>query len=176
MTSIFLDTLPYIDLDYDEESMKKYVDSLIHEEMSKMSNTHLFPTSSFEFSSSSLLKNEYERFKRGEKADITHNSSISDDSLIEKIKRIESALESERVRSVNLDLSMKYGQDALKYHSRYLNNITKRELKHLEHVEEDQKRVNKERKMEQLKAGTNLQSMEIQINNCLETIKALQNK
>ncbi|KAJ2103935.1 hypothetical protein GGI09_000403 [Coemansia sp. S100] len=180
-----LDSLPYIDKEYDDPAIRSQVLEMIQEEMGRMSPP-VIPRSTSLFKNSELLRKEYERVKSGrplppfdidrykleapKEANIDEWQWASDNAA--------SQLEHQNIRLVNLELLQQFGANAWK-----LSNFQKeRMLAVIENATDGYKRtgvdLNKARKYEQVEAGVKLrdlesrweegvrQCIEIQVANC----------
>ncbi|KAJ2048612.1 hypothetical protein H4S04_003724 [Coemansia sp. S16] len=180
-----LDSLPYIDKEYDDPAIRSQVLEMIQEEMGRMSPP-VIPRSTSLFKNSELLRKEYERVKSGrplppfdidrykleapKEANIDEWQWASDNAA--------SQLEHQSIRLVNLELLQQFGANAWK-----LSNFQKeRMLAVIENATDGYKRtgvdLNKARKYEQVEAGVKLrdlesrweegvrQCIEIQVANC----------
>ncbi|KAJ2112259.1 hypothetical protein IW146_004749 [Coemansia sp. RSA 922] len=180
-----LDSLPYIDKEYDDPAIRSQVLEMIQEEMGRMSPPAI-PRSTSLFKNSELLRKEYERVKSGrplplfdidrykleapKEANIDEWQWASDNAA--------SQLEHQNIRLVNLELLQQFGANAWK-----LSNFQKeRMLAVIENATDGYKRtgvdLNKARKYEQVEAGVKLrdlesrweegvrQCIEIQVANC----------
>ncbi|KAJ2258141.1 hypothetical protein GGI13_000684 [Coemansia sp. RSA 455] len=180
-----LDSLPYIDKEYDDPAIRSQVLEMIQEEMGRMSPPAI-PRSTSLFKNSELLRKEYERVKSGrplppfdidrykleapKEANIDEWQWASDNAA--------SQLEHQSIRLVNLELLQQFGTNAWK-----LSNFQKeRMLAVIENATDGYKRtgvdLNKARKYEQVEAGVKLrdlesrweegvrQCIEIQVANC----------
>ncbi|KAJ2040627.1 hypothetical protein GGI01_001078 [Coemansia sp. RSA 376] len=180
-----LDSLPYIDKEYDDPAIRSQVLEMIQEEMGRMSPPAI-PRSTSLFKNSELLRKEYERVKSGrplppfdidrykleapKEANIDEWQWASDNAA--------SQLEHQSIRLVNLELLQQFGANAWK-----LSNFQKeRMLAVIENATDGYKRtgvdLNKARKYEQVEAGVKLrdlesrweegvrQCIEIQVANC----------
>ncbi|KAJ1891187.1 hypothetical protein GGI13_002719 [Coemansia sp. RSA 455] len=191
-----LDSLPYIDKEYDDPAIRSQVLEMIQEEMGRMSPP-VIPRSTSLFKNSELLRKEYERVKSGrplppfdidrykleapKEANIDEWQWASDNAA--------SQLEHQNIRLVNLELLQQFGANAWK-----LSNFQKeRMLAVIENATDGYKRtgvdLNKARKYEQVEAGVKLrdlesrweegvrQCIEIQVANCqlLAEISKLEN-
>ncbi|KAJ1890851.1 hypothetical protein GGI16_000205 [Coemansia sp. S142-1] len=180
-----LDSLPYIDKEYDDPAIRSQVLEMIQEEMGRMSPPAI-PRSTSLFKNSELLRKEYERVKSGrplppfdidrykleapKEANIDEWQWASDNAA--------SQLEHQSIRLVNLELLQQFGANAWK-----LSNFQKEKLLAvIENATDGYKRtgvdLNKARKYEQVEAGVKLrdlesrweegvrQCIEIQVANC----------
>ncbi|KAJ1813187.1 hypothetical protein LPJ56_003547 [Coemansia sp. RSA 2599] len=164
-----LDSLPYIDKDYDDPEVRELVLSLIQEEMSRMSPPSI-PKSTSLFKSSELLRKEYERVRSGQpmpafdieryKLEAPAVDSDNVEAWRDAADNAGSQLEHQEIRLVNLELLQQFGANAWK-----LSNYQKQGL--LDSIEEATKRckdkgvhLNKARKFEQTEAGIKLQDLE----------------
>ncbi|KAJ1642800.1 hypothetical protein J3B02_001780 [Coemansia erecta] len=163
-----LDSLPYIDKEYDDPEIRELVLSLIQEEMSRISPPAI-PKSTSLFRSSELLRKEYERVRSGRQMppfDIERYklespaSSASVEAWKGAADNAGAQLEHQKIRLANLELLQQFGANAWK-----LSNYQKQGL--LDSIEEVIKsckdegvHINKARKYEQTEARIKLQDLE----------------
>ncbi|KAJ2234499.1 hypothetical protein H4R99_003128 [Coemansia sp. RSA 1722] len=163
-----LDSLPYIDKEYDDPAVREQVLSLIQEEMGRMSPPAI-PKSASLFKSSELLRKEYERVRSGRPMpafDIERYKleapadPDSEEAWRGAAENAGAQLEHQGIRLVNLELLQQFGANAWK-----LNNYQKQGL--LDSIEEATKKckdegvhLNKARKYEQMEARIKLQDLE----------------
>ena len=122
-----IDALPYIDRHY--EQIRSRVDALINAELANdqvngkihPSVEERFPLSPPSIKRSPLLDNEWERISLSKKSPIldmsryqvnapSHKASLEE--WQESVKKSQTALEHQKIRSVNLELLNKFGTDA----------------------------------------------------------------
>ncbi|KAJ2496473.1 hypothetical protein IWW47_003791 [Coemansia sp. RSA 2052] len=163
-----LDSLPYIDKEYDDPAVREQVLLMIQEEMARMSPPAI-PRSTSLFKNNELLRKEYERIKAGRPMppfDIERYKleAPAETAGVDAWKRASdnaaSQLEHQNIRQVNLELLQHFGANAWK-----LGNYQKEKL--LEHVERAAAKhaqegvdLNKARKYEQTEAGVKLSDLE----------------
>ncbi|KAJ2742209.1 hypothetical protein GGI20_004652 [Coemansia sp. BCRC 34301] len=181
-----LDSLPYIDKEYDDPVVREQVLRMIQEEMSRMSPPAI-PRSTSLFKNNELLRKEYERVKAGrpmppfdiERYKLGAPTETDDvDAWKRASDNAASQLEHQSIRQINLELLQLFGANAWK-----LGNYQKEKL--LEFIEratakhtQDGVDLNMARKYEQTEAGVKLrdlesrwsegvrQCIEIQVANC----------
>ncbi|KAJ2470366.1 hypothetical protein EV174_006123, partial [Coemansia sp. RSA 2320] len=165
-----IDSLPYIDKEYDSPEVREKVLSLIQEEMGRMPPPPV-PRSAALFKNNELLRKEYERVKLGRplpQFDIERykleTPKEADSGNVEVWKRASdnaaSQLEHQSIRLANLELLQHFGANAWK-----LNNYQKEQLlssveKATSRYKEEGVNVNKVRKYEQTEAGIKLAGLE----------------
>ncbi|PIA15936.1 breast carcinoma amplified sequence 2 [Coemansia reversa NRRL 1564] len=166
-----LDSLPYIDKEYDDPIAREQVLGLIQEEMERMPPP-IIPKGTSMFKNNEILRKEYERVRAGNalppfdveryKLEAPSDSDIVKD--VDAWKRAAdnaaSQLEHQGMRMENLELLQNFGANAWKL-SNYqkesllasIENATRR-------YEEEGTHLNKERKYEQTEAGIKLRDLE----------------
>ncbi|KAJ2358316.1 hypothetical protein IWW50_002108 [Coemansia erecta] len=165
-----LDSLPYIDKEYDDPTVREQVLGLIQEEMGRMSPP-LVPKGTHIFKNNAVLRKEYERVRSGHslppfdteryKLDPPDKESENDVDAWEKASNnAASQLEHQNTRIENLELLQNFGAQAWK-----LNNYQKEcLLKSIEAATQRHKdesaHLNKARKYEQTEAGIKLRDLE----------------
>ncbi|KAJ2158238.1 hypothetical protein GGF46_003915 [Coemansia sp. RSA 552] len=166
-----LDSLPYIDKEYDDPDTRTRVLEMIQEEMGRMSPP-LVPRDSSLFKGNAVLRQEYERVRAGDQLppfDVNRYkleapSGPENESNVGAWKQAAdnaaSQLEHQRIRLENLELLQHFGVNVWK-----LGNYQKEQL--LEHIEAATREckdkgmhLNKARKQEQLEAGAKLVDLE----------------
>ncbi|KAJ2861162.1 hypothetical protein GGH94_005082 [Coemansia aciculifera] len=180
-----LDSLPYIDKEYDDPAMRSQVLEMIQEEMGRMSPPAI-PRSTSLFKNSELLRKEYERVKSGrplppfdiDRYKLEAPTEPNIDEWRWASDNAASQLEHQNIRLVNLELLQQFGANAWK-----LGNFQKeRMLAAIEKATDGYRQtgvdLNKARKYEQVEAGVKLrdlesrweegvrQCIEIQVANC----------
>ncbi|ORX84541.1 breast carcinoma amplified sequence 2 [Anaeromyces robustus] len=172
---VIIDALPYIDKEYDDPEMKKYVDNLIEEELkvTVKKDTSELPETIELFENDEILKNEMERIKNGEPFPLldTIRYRLSDpqdhsnvDEWVNAVENSEAQLEHQYNRLINLELLNKFGANAWRYNNFQLEQI----LNEIKQKVDDKKNkivdINKERKYLQTKSEAKLQQLEQQWN------------
>eukprot|EP00833_Pecoramyces_ruminatium_P016609 jgi/Orpsp1_1/1190641/evm.model.d7180000080291.2 len=171
--NIIIDALPYIDKEYDDPEMKKYVDNLIEEELKvtvKNDKSELPETIEL-FENDEILRNEMERIKNGEPFPLldTIRYRLSDpqdhtnvDEWKKAVENSEAQLEHQYNRLINLELLNKFGANTWRYNNFQLEQI----LNEIKGKVNDKKSkiidINKERKYLQTKSEAKLQQLEQQ--------------
>ncbi|OLY85013.1 Pre-mRNA-splicing factor SPF27-like protein [Smittium mucronatum] len=166
-----VDSLPYIDKEYDDPNVKNAVDQLIEEEMKKNVANPSFATHAniSLFKNSLLLRKEYERIKNGEKMsqfDTTRyklEQPSSKDSVSEWEKAVDnsqSQLEHQLIRIENLELLDVYGPNNWKLYNSYLDALLESRKTALLDIKDQITNINKARKYEQTEASFKLNSLE----------------
>ncbi|KAJ2487579.1 hypothetical protein IWW37_005176 [Coemansia sp. RSA 2050] len=180
-----LDSLPYIDREYDDPTIRSQVLQMIEEEMGRMPPPAI-PRSTSLFKNSELLRKEYERVKSGrplppfdiERYKLDPPKEPHEDEWRRASDNAASQLEHQSIRLVNLELLQQFGANAWKL-SNYQKEMM---LAAIEKATEGYKQagvdLNKARKYEQVEAGVKLrdlesrwekgvrQCIEIQVANC----------
>ncbi|KAJ2631695.1 hypothetical protein H4R22_001795 [Coemansia sp. RSA 1290] len=176
-----IDSLPYIDHEYDDPTAREQVLGLIQKEMRQMTPPAV-PKSTAMFKDSEVLRKEYERVRSGkalpefdkdrynklEGPDNEHD----EEAWKQAADNAASQLEHQGIRTENLELLQNFGANTWK-----LSNYQKEQL--LQGIEAATKRcrekgthINKARKYEQTEAGVRLQSLEEQwaegVRRCVE--------
>ncbi|KAJ2449777.1 hypothetical protein EV183_004693 [Coemansia sp. RSA 2336] len=164
-----IDSLPYIDHEYDDSAARELVLGLIQEEMKQMTLPAV-PKSTPMFRSSEILRKEYERVRSGKALPAfdkdRYNKLVGPDNEHDEeawkqaADNAASQLEHQEIRAENLELLQNFGANAWK-----LSNYQKEQL--VQGIEAAAKRyreegthINKARKYEQTEAGVRLQSLE----------------
>jgi len=174
-TNVPLDALPYIDTEYEVESLQKQVEILLQEEMrqhppSKDYLAHL-PYPSLHFDDSAFVPSELERIARGEKMtpmDTARYALVPPPSVKKTdpkawqnaVKNAQSQIEHQSIRFENLDLLNNYGANSWMLHNEYLEQYKQRLSKLLQQYKTEIEEVNRQRKKEQTEAGRVLFQLE----------------
>ncbi|KAI9506650.1 hypothetical protein GGI25_006095 [Coemansia spiralis] len=169
---ILLDSLPYIDKEYDEPETRDQVLQMIQNEMGSMSPPMLPKDSSSLFKSKEILRKEYERVRAGKplpefevsRYKLEAPSDDGDAQNVDAWRRAcdnaASQLEHQSIRLVNLELLQNYGSNAWKLSNyqreRMLESIERATKKY----KEEGIQINKARKYEQTEASIKLRELE----------------
>ncbi|ORX65605.1 breast carcinoma amplified sequence 2 [Linderina pennispora] len=166
--SAAIDSLPYIDKEYDDPSMRDQVSSLIQKEMGRMSPP-LLPKSTTLFKNNDLLRKEYERVRAGKplpEFDIErYKLEAPEDSDNVGIWRsaadnAAAQLEHQNIRLVNLELLQQFGANAWKLSNYQKEGLLRNIEKATDRHRDEGVNVNKARKYEQTEAGIKLRDIE----------------
>ncbi|KAJ2656748.1 hypothetical protein IW148_005488 [Coemansia sp. RSA 1199] len=164
-----LDSLPYIDKEYDDPATREHVLSLIQEEMAQMSPP-LMPKSAHIFKTNDTLRKEYERVRSGHslppfdteryKISAPSADATSAHAWEAASNNAASQLEHQTTRIDNLELLQNFGAQAWK-----LSNYQKEQLlssieSRTQALRDEGVHVNKARKYEQTEAGVKLKELE----------------
>ncbi|KAJ2079618.1 hypothetical protein H4R24_003659 [Coemansia sp. RSA 988] len=169
-TGAILDSLPYIDKEYDDQATRERVLELIQEEMGRLSPP-LMPKGTSMFKNNMILRKEYERVRSGNalppfdidryKLEAPSGPDVAEDVDVWKraADNAASQLEHQSMRMENLELLQNFGANAWK-----LSNYQKEcLLANIEgstrRYEEEGMHLNKERKYEQTEAGVKLRDL-----------------
>jgi len=171
--NVIIDALPYIDKEYDDPEMKKYVDKLIEDELkvTVKNDTSDLPQTIELFENDEILKNEMERIKNGEPfplldtiryrlSDPQDHSNINE--WVEAVENSEAQLEHQYNRLINLELLNKFGANAWRYNNFQLEQILNELTEKVNDMKNKIIDINKERKYLQTKSETKLQQLEQQ--------------
>ncbi|KAJ2847312.1 hypothetical protein IWW36_003917 [Coemansia brasiliensis] len=177
----YIDSLPYIDHEYDDPIAREQVLDLVQEEMRRVSPPAV-PKSTAMFKNSEILRKEYERVRSGKALpafDIDRYNKLAgpenehdEEAWKQAANNAASQLEHQEIRIENLELLQSFGANAWK-----LSNYQKEQI--LQSIEAATKRyheegahINKARKYEQTEAAITLQSLEEQwsegVRRCIE--------
>jgi len=171
--NVIIDALPYIDKEYDDPEMKRYVDNLIEEELkiTVKKDTSELPQTIELFENDEILRNEMERIKNGEPFPLldTIRYRLSDpqdhsklNEWVEAVENSEAQLEHQYNRLINLELLNKFGANAWRYSNFQLELI----LNEITEKVNDKKNkiidINKERKYLQTKSEAKIKQLEQQ--------------
>ncbi|OUM58099.1 hypothetical protein PIROE2DRAFT_16729 [Piromyces sp. E2] len=171
--NVIIDALPYIDKEYDDPEMKKYVDNLIEEELkvTVKNDTSDLPQTIELFNNDEILKNEMERIKNGEPFPLldTIRYRLSDpqdhtnvDEWVKAVENSEAQLEHQYNRLINLELLNKFGANAWRYNNFQLEQILNEITQKVNDKKSKIVDINKERKYLQTKSESKLQQLEQQ--------------
>ncbi|KAJ2807814.1 hypothetical protein H4S07_003521 [Coemansia furcata] len=162
-----LDSLPYIDKEYDDPATRSQVLQMIEEEMGRMSPPAI-PRSTSLFKNSELLRKEYERVKSGrplpafdiDRYKLETPKESNKDEWRWASDNAASQLEHQSIRLVNLELLQQFGANAWK-----LSNFQKEKMlaaieKATDAYRQSGVDLNKARKYEQTEAGVKLRDLE----------------
>ncbi|KAJ1797026.1 hypothetical protein LPJ59_003390 [Coemansia sp. RSA 2399] len=168
---VAVDSLPYIDKEYDDPETRQTVLRMIQDEMGTVPPPELPRESTSLFKGKEILRKEYERVRSGTPLpafDVSRYKleppSGDDAQNVDDWKRAcdnaAAQLEHQDIRLVNLELLQQFGANAWK-----LSNYQKEKL--LESIEratqkykDEGVRINKARKYEQTEAGVKLRELE----------------
>ncbi|KAJ2377812.1 hypothetical protein IW150_001162 [Coemansia sp. RSA 2607] len=178
--TVYLDSLPYIDKEYDDPKIREQVLSLIQDEMGRMSPP-LIPKTTSLFKNSELLRKEYECVRDGRSMppfDIERYKLEAPDesSDVETWKlaadNAGAQLEHQNIRIVNLELLQQFGANAWKLSNYQKEGLLKNIEDATTKLKDEGVHVNKARKYEQQEAGVKLQDLESRwqesVRNCIE--------
>lgn len=173
-----LDALPYIDLEYNDGSLREQVDALINDEMSnstKSPDEYLealnIPMPETKLLDSDLVRNELDRLAQGRPQQPVDMSRYKvepppehmRDSLDAWRKAVDNAhaqLQATRSRLINLELGVKYGPNAWKTHTDDLTKMGEGFAESSKVVQQDIENTNRKRKANQMKHGDKLRQLE----------------
>eukprot|EP00735_Rhodelphis_limneticus_P004125 TRINITY_DN15679_c0_g1::TRINITY_DN15679_c0_g1_i1::g.18754::m.18754 TRINITY_DN15679_c0_g1::TRINITY_DN15679_c0_g1_i1::g.18754 ORF type:complete len:262 (+),score=58.97,sp/Q5RKQ0/SPF27_DANRE/31.07/4e-33,BCAS2/PF05700.6/2.4e-55,AcylCoA_dehyd_C/PF12186.3/0.073,Sda/PF08970.5/8.6e+02,Sda/PF08970.5/1.1e+04,Sda/PF08970.5/1.1,IncA/PF04156.9/1.4e+03,IncA/PF04156.9/0.52,KxDL/PF10241.4/3.4e+03,KxDL/PF10241.4/3.4e+03,KxDL/PF10241.4/2.6,DASH_Spc34/PF08657.5/13,Fib_alpha/PF08702.5/2.6e+03,Fib_alpha/PF08702.5/2. len=188
-----LDSLPYIDHEFNDSAMKAQVESMIAAEMKKFRPRNYmddFPKPSTVFETSDAIKQELERVaagKRLDKIDMTkyvvepppEAETTNVAAWRQAVMNACVQLEHQNLRSLNLDLMNQYGQNAWRLHNESLDVLLKDQKRKLDDLNKASEEVNKRRKLLQTSAAPKLQGLSQQFveltNKNLDITQAISN-
>jgi pre-mRNA-splicing factor SPF27 len=170
-----LDALPYIDVQYSDETMREEVDKLISAEMARSTKSPEEYLSERglhrpELRVSALVQAEFERIESG-KPQVAVNMfrykveppAEEDKNSLEAwriaVDNAFAQVQATRVRVTNLELSNKFGPNAWKLHAEQLQTLNNGVEQNIQEVKQDIENINRKRKSEQTKAGGKLEHL-----------------
>ncbi|KAJ2496772.1 hypothetical protein GGH96_005607 [Coemansia sp. RSA 1972] len=166
---ITLDSLPYIDKEYDDPATREHVLSLVQEEMAQMSPP-LMPKDTPIFKTNDTLRKEYERVRSGHSlppfSTDRYNISAptSDTASVQEWEAASnnaaSQLEHQTTRIDNLELLQNFGAQAWKLSNHQKEQLLSSIENKTQKLREEGVHVNKARKYEQTEAGVKLRELE----------------
>ncbi|KAJ2726798.1 hypothetical protein GGI07_000309 [Coemansia sp. Benny D115] len=179
-TAADLDSLPYIDKDYDDPHMRDQVLSLIQEEMGRMSPP-LIPKAMGIFKDNDILRKEYERVRAGRPLppfDIerykleTPGSGAEVDEWEKAAQNAGAQLEHQGIRMTNLELLQQFGTNAWKLSNYQKEGLLRQLQDATRRIKEEGVELNKARRYEQLEADVKLKGLESRwsegVKNCID--------
>ncbi|CAG8537544.1 3836_t:CDS:2, partial [Racocetra fulgida] len=149
---VLIDSLPYIDQEIDYE-----VDKLVEQEMrkrpsqSKRDYASHFPSNFELFKESSILATEYQRVQQGKP--IAEMDTSRYKLIVPEDKDDEEAF-------FNLELLQNFGANAWKLHNYQLEHELQQFQRTLEGYRQNILELNKQRKAEQIQAGSQIEALE----------------
>ncbi|RHZ53187.1 hypothetical protein Glove_449g7 [Diversispora epigaea] len=175
-SEVIIDSLPYIDREIDYGGVRAKVDKLVEQEMrrrptgSKRDQALNFPSNFEFFKDSPILSTEYQRVQQGKpiiEMD-TNRYKLPDpedktdlESWKKAVDNSKSQLNHQNLRSYNLELLQKYGANAWRVHNFQLEHELQQYQKTLEEYKQNILELNKQRKSEQLQAGSQIENLEL---------------
>ncbi|KAJ1939727.1 hypothetical protein FBU59_004026, partial [Linderina macrospora] len=166
--SVTIDSLPYIDKEYDDPTMRDHISALIEEEMGRMSPPLLAKPTSL-FKNNELLRKEYERVRAGKPLPAfsierytleSPEESTDADAWRAAAENAAAQLEHQNIRLVNLELLQQFGANAWKLSNYQKEGMLRNIEMAVERQREEGVNVNKARKYEQTEAGIRLRDVE----------------
>lgn len=167
-----IDSLPYIDQHYKEETfVKEEMNRLLKEEINKLAETktpqdylehHPYP--SLEYLNDPLINDEIKRIEAGKKLNIFHTEIDTkfEDPAPNKyhdysnwkhlIKNVNLSLQQYNVKNLNLDLLIKFGPDSWKKYLTTFESIVTQLENEKKELENQNAEINRERKLKQVEA------------------------
>ncbi|EPZ34854.1 hypothetical protein ROZALSC1DRAFT_27342, partial [Rozella allomycis CSF55] len=181
MTEI-LDSLPYFDQEYEIPEIKSEVDRLIEKELANSTFAPPEPVENLRFKDDSVLNSEFERMDKGvemSQLDMARYRLNVPKSKNKKewIKAIENAyiqLEHQRIRATNLELLKAYGADAWNIYNQQMRELENYINRDLEFVKNNIIDINRQRKIEQIKAGNAIEGLELRTKEALDQLMQVQ--
>lgn len=157
--SHILDSLPYIDGDFDEDA----VNDLIEAEMSRFSPPDYltkYPKPKLDFENSVFLKKEFARISEGkpiQPIDLARlelqppptNRTNDPVAWKEALNNAHAQLEHQYLRLQNLELLQEYGANAWIHYNKYLEGTQNRFAYDASAIKQEVENINKQRKLEQ---------------------------
>ncbi|CAG8521386.1 11218_t:CDS:2 [Acaulospora morrowiae] len=172
---VIIDSLPYIDQEIDYEGMRAKVDKLVEQEMRKRTTSKRdqalnFPSNFEFFKDSPILATEYQRVQQGKaiaemdtsRYKLSEPEDKENEELWQKsVDNSKSQLQHQNLRLFNLELLQKYGANAWRVHNFQLEHELQQYQKSLEEYRQSILELNKQRKTEQLQAGSQIEALEL---------------
>ncbi|KAJ1666434.1 hypothetical protein IW140_006421 [Coemansia sp. RSA 1813] len=166
-----VDSLPYIDKEYDEPETRQNVLQMIQDEMGAMPPPELPRDSMSLFKGKEILRKEYERVRSGKPLPVFDVSrykleppSEDDAQSVDEWKRAcdnaAAQLEHQDIRLVNLELLQQFGANAWKFSNYQKEKLLESIERATENHKDEGVRINKARKYEQTEAGVKLRGLE----------------
>ncbi|KAJ3041563.1 hypothetical protein HDV00_009039 [Rhizophlyctis rosea] len=179
---VTLDSLPYVDGEVSAE-YAELADKLIAEEVKRgpAVTTSSLPVHIELFKNNPVLQEELARVSRGEKLQAldvarlrleppkpsSDNTPITSEDWRLAVENSQAQLEHQWNRVINLELMSKFGSNAWRLHNFQLDDAVGKLKKDVGSNKEEVLAVNKQRKLEQIKAGHALNGMELRRNELL---------
>jgi pre-mRNA-splicing factor SPF27 len=167
-----LDALPYIDVQYSDETMPDEVDRLISAEMARSTKSpeeYLRERGLHrpELRVSALVQGEFARIESGKSQVAVSMFRYKVEPPPEEDKNsleawrvaVDNAfaqVQATRTRVTNLELSNKFGPNAWKLHAEQLQTLNAGVEENIQEVKQDIENINRKRKSDQTKAGSKL--------------------
>ncbi|KAK8830536.1 hypothetical protein WA577_004268 [Blastocystis sp. JDR] len=172
-----LDSLPYIDKEYDEPGMQDYVDSLIQEEMKTFHPRNYlaeWPMPELKFDSNPELQQEWQRIKEKKPLqgfdvnkytleEPSGDIALSEEAWKKSIEAAKIQLEYQKDKMENLQLLEQFGSNAYRMQNDCIDASNEKMDRDLADLQEKTGVVNRKRKMDQEAAGEKLMNTEWQI-------------
>ncbi|KAJ3092092.1 hypothetical protein HK102_010811 [Quaeritorhiza haematococci] len=182
MDDVVLDSLPYIDTEYNNEALRAEVERLVQEELAVLDKSQATKSSLPEtvelFANNELLRKDLERVERGEPlqaidtvrfrleappAPTSDDESSSEAFLQSWMQALDNArcqLEHQHNRLINLELLNKFGSNAWRLNTFQLEQAVKNVENELAEIRGAVLMLNKNRKIDQLKGGSTIRALE----------------
>ncbi|KXS17090.1 breast carcinoma amplified sequence 2 [Gonapodya prolifera JEL478] len=178
--NVILDSLPYIDKEYEDECVRAEVDALIEEELQRRParDAPNLPPEILLFESNPILAAELDRVERGQKLNAIDTSRYrlpkppQDDDLEGWKKAVDNAraqLEHQYSRLINLELLNKFGPNAWKIHNFQLEATNASLQAKIDDYSRKIMELNKLRKLDQTREGQILRQLQAKWNEHVAT-------
>lgn len=163
-----IDSLPYIDKEYDDPSIQSEVLKMVQEEMEQTEPPKHKTKAIALFANNPMLRQEYERVKFGHplpafdttRYQLPAPATDSADDWHKAVQNADSQLTHQHVRLLNLELLQQFGSNAWLLSLKQQEQLLKSIENATQRYRQEGMQINRERKQMQMAVGEQLREME----------------